>query len=118
MNAANRPKESSTIQTPSSTNVDCRIYSNNNAATITTAMTPMSPPTLKRNGSNNSGGVDVIQHQTVWPTAVTATDQHNSSDNNDNEGKHQHLTTYYYNINAIYFTKLIKLFEIAQNILL
>lgn len=115
MNAANRPKESSTIQTPSSTNVDCRIYSNNNAATITTAMTPMSPPTLKRNGSNNGGGVDVIQRQTVWPTAVTATDQHNGGDNNDNEGKHQHLTTYYYNINAIYFTKLIKLFEIAQN---
>lgn len=93
MNAAHRSKESTTIQTPASTNVDCRLYSTNNAASITTAMTPMSPPTLRRNGSSNGGGVDVIQRQTVWPTAVTTTDQHNGGDDNDNQGKHQNLST-------------------------
>lgn len=93
MNVAHRSKESSTIQTPASTNTDCRIYSNNNSASITNAMTPMSPPSFRRNGSNNDGGVDVIQRQTVWPTAVTATDRHNGGDNNDNEGKYQHLIT-------------------------
>lgn len=74
-------KESSIIQSPASTNGDSRIYSNNNATSITRTSSPI----LKRDGHTNGGDVDtVIQRQTSWPTAVT-TDQ--QDDENDNEGK-------------------------------
>jgi len=43
---------------------------------------------LKRNGSSNAGGItDVIQRQTVWPTAVTTANHHNDSTAHNNEGK-------------------------------
>ncbi|XP_060855915.1 putative uncharacterized protein DDB_G0282499 [Metopolophium dirhodum] len=80
-----RSKESSMVQIPTGTNGDCRIYSTNNAASIVTAVTPMSPPTLRRNDGSNGGGVEVIQRQTVWPTAITTTDQHNGGDETENE---------------------------------
>lgn len=84
-----RSNESPMIQTPAGTNVDARVYSSNNAASI---ITPMSPPTHGRNGNANGGGIDGIQRQTVWPTAVTTIDQHNGGDENDNEGKHWNLS--------------------------
>ncbi|XP_026815738.1 putative uncharacterized protein DDB_G0291812 isoform X1 [Rhopalosiphum maidis] len=82
---AQRSKDSTMVQIPTGTNGDCRIYSTNNAASIVTAATPMSPPTLRRNDGSNGGGVEVIQRQTVWPTAITATDQHNGGDETENE---------------------------------
>lgn len=83
-----RSNESPMIQTPAGTNGDARIYSTNNATSIISTATPMSPPTLGRNGNANGGVIDVTQRQTVWPTAVTTIDQHNGGDENDNEGKH------------------------------
>lgn len=48
----------------------------------------MSPPTLKRNGSSNAGGIaDIIQRQTVWPTPVTTANHHNDSTTHNNEGE-------------------------------
>jgi len=91
MNVQRSAKESSTVQMPTGTNGDCHIYSNNNAASIVTAATPMSPPTHRRNDGGSGGGVEVIQRQTVWPTAITTTDQHNGGDETDNEGKHRNV---------------------------
>lgn len=87
-----RSKESSIVQIPTGTNTDCRIYSANNAASNVTAVTPMSPPIPRRNdGCSNGGGAEVIQRQTVWPTAITTIDPHNGGDETDNEGKSRHL---------------------------
>lgn len=88
---AQRSKDSTMVQIPTGTNGDCRIYSTNNAASIATTVTPMSPPTLRRNDGSNGGGVEVIQRQTVWPTAITTTDQHNGGDETENEGKHRDI---------------------------
>ncbi|XP_025425652.1 probable serine/threonine-protein kinase DDB_G0282963 isoform X2 [Sipha flava] len=85
-----RSNESHMIQTPAGANGDVRIYSTNNAASIITAATPMSPA-HGRNSNANNGGADVIQRQTVWPTAITAIDQHTGGDENDNEDTKQSL---------------------------
>lgn len=52
----------------------------------------MSPPAVPRRSGNGSG-VEVIQHQTSWPTSASATeiDQHGGDgdgDENDDDGKY------------------------------
>lgn len=72
------------IQTPPST-YGGQNYSANNAASINTTRSPISPPLAhKRNDSSN--GVDVTHRQNAWPSKINVADMHNNGENNANEG--------------------------------